>query len=80
MLAALPLERVREIHVTSPRQIPGDPQCRLDDSHERLLGRDFDLLRIALDRWEPAAVTLEYTRGAGSLCAQLQELRAFLGG
>lgn len=80
MLAALPLERVTEIHITSPRQIPVDPQRRLDDSHERLLERDFDLLRVALDRCKPAAITLEYTRDADSLCAQLKELRAFLGG
>lgn len=80
MLAALPLVRVTEVHVTSPRPVPGDARGRLDDSHHRLMERDFALLRATLDRCRPAAVTLEYTRDADELCAQLQELRAFLDG
>jgi uncharacterized protein len=80
ILSELPLDRVREIHVTSPRRIAGDGWQRMDDSHHHLLSRDYDLLGAVLDRCEPAAVTLEYTRDVDKLCAQLTELRAFLCG
>lgn len=54
---ALPLERVREIHVTGPRLVPGEG---LRDRHMELLEEDYALLAWLLERTSPAMVTLEY--------------------
>ncbi|MDB4897979.1 MAG: hypothetical protein JWN15_4241 [Firmicutes bacterium] len=54
---ALPLERVREIHVTGPRLVPGEG---LRDRHRELLEEDYALLAWLLERTSPAMVTLEY--------------------
>lgn len=75
MLDALPLERVREIHLSSPRPLgPGDG--RLDDAHERLTERDYDLLEAALRRSSPSAITLEYRLSLATLQEQVVALRS----
>jgi uncharacterized protein (UPF0276 family) len=74
MLDALPLERVREVHVSSPRPLaPGDH--RLDDAHERLTALDLELLELALERASPSAITLEYRRSLAALEEQVATLR-----
>lgn len=57
-LAQLPLERVRQIHVSGVREVGGV----LQDAHETLSAEDYDLFRWALERTRPEAVTLEYFR------------------
>lgn len=75
MLAQFPLERVREIHLSSPRPLaPGEG--RLDDVHERLIERDFMLLECALERASPSAVTLEYKRELVALEEQVEAVRS----
>jgi uncharacterized protein len=54
---ALPLEKVREIHVTGPRMVPGQG---LRDRHLELLEEDYALLAWLLERTSPVVVTLEY--------------------
>lgn len=75
-LARLPLERVVEVHVSSPRRV-GE---RLDDQHEELLERDYELLRLVLERSQPRAVVLEYSRAAERLSDQLRRVRLALDG
>lgn len=80
MLEELPLERLVELHVSSPRPLAGQgPGGRLDDVHEALTGREVRLLRIALRRGRPRAVVLEYRRDADELRRQLRMLRVVLG-
>jgi uncharacterized protein len=66
-LQALPLRRVVEIHLSSPRRI-GE---RLDDSHEELTTLDERLLAGILQETDPAAVVIEYVRDVESLRSQL---------
>ncbi len=73
-LDRLPLDRVVEVHVSSPRPL-GE---RLDDCHHHLLPRDYALLRALLDRCDPAVVLLEYRRDQSLLLEQLIGLRAML--
>jgi uncharacterized protein (UPF0276 family) len=82
---ALPLERVREIHVAGPRMEDGV----LQDRHTALQEADYDLLDWLLPRTHPLMVTLEYG-GTGPaferpgrndldmLRQQLQRLRGML--
>jgi uncharacterized protein (UPF0276 family) len=73
MLDRLPLERVVEVHVSSPRPYSNaDP--RLDDVHAELTDRDLDLLRLVLGRARPRVVVLEYRRDPEQLRAQLLQL------
>jgi uncharacterized protein (UPF0276 family) len=73
-LEQLPLERVRQLHISSPRERDG----ALYDAHEVLLDRDYALLEWVLERTEPLALTLEYNREAGALREQLMRLRGLL--
>jgi len=75
-LDALPLERVRALHVSGPRARDG----RTWDAHETLQDRDHELLEWVLARTEPWALTLEYGRDAEALVRQLEELRLRVGG
>lgn len=70
MLEALPLDRVLEVHVSSPRPLQGD-NGRLDDAHAELTEVDLDLLREVLQRSSPAALVLEYRRDPEQLRDQL---------
>ena len=73
-LAALPLHRVRQIHVSGPRMRDGV----LADAHEPLLEVDYELMAGVLGMLRPAAVTLEYSRGEQALHEQLSRLRQLL--
>jgi uncharacterized protein (UPF0276 family) len=53
---ALPLERVREIHVSGPRMEGGSWR----DRHMALLEDDYTFIAWLLERTEPLMVTLEY--------------------
>jgi uncharacterized protein len=74
-LGQLPLDRVRQLHISGPRERDGV----LYDAHEILLDDDFALLEWVLRRTEPLALTLEYNREADALREQLARLRALLG-
>ena len=54
---ALPLDRVREIHVSGPR-LRGDDGLR--DRHGELLNEDYALLEWLLGHTRPSVVSLEY--------------------
>jgi uncharacterized protein (UPF0276 family) len=70
----LPLERVRQLHISGPRVRGGT----LDDAHEPLRPEDYALLKDILKRTKPWAITLEYSRDAGALREQLSELGRIL--
>jgi uncharacterized protein (UPF0276 family) len=70
----LPMERVRQIHVSGPRVRDGI----LVDAHEPLQEEDYGLLRNVLDVTTPRALTLEYDRNASALREQLGQLRNIL--
>ncbi len=72
--AALPLDRLLEVHMSSPRILDN----HLDDGHFELLERDFRLLEWVLERCPPRAVVLEYTCDPVSLADQLKEIRSIL--
>jgi uncharacterized protein (UPF0276 family) len=74
-LAMLPLDRVRQLHVSSPRP-RGDGT--LADVHEALIAEDYLLIADLLRRCRPAVLTLEYSRDAGLLLDQVARLRALL--
>jgi uncharacterized protein (UPF0276 family) len=76
-LDELPLERIVEIHVSSPRPL-NDGSGRLDDSHEMLAAADYQLLAAVLEHSIPRAVTIEYSRDLERLHSQLADLRAVL--
>ena len=73
-LMRLPMERVRQIHVSGPRQRDGV----MVDAHEPLLEEDCSLLRDLLEVTAPLAVTLEYDCNEAALKEQLGELRDIL--
>jgi uncharacterized protein (UPF0276 family) len=74
-LEQLPLERVRQLHISGPRPRDGV----LFDAHEPLLEEDYALLEWVLRRGDPLALTLEYNRDEVALCEQLVRLRGLLG-
>jgi uncharacterized protein (UPF0276 family) len=78
LLDRLPLERVVEVHLSSPRPLDGN-SARLDDVHETLTERDLDLLRAVLRRSKPRAVVLEYKRDPVQLRLQLSRLGTVIG-
>jgi len=73
-LDRLPLERVRQLHVSGPRRRDGV----LTDAHEPLAEEDYALLRRVLQGTRPRALTLEYGRDADALREQLVRLRPML--
>ena len=74
-LAALPLARVRQLHLSGPR--PG-ADGTLRDAHDVLRDADYDLLARVLARTRPEVVTLEYHRDSAALARQVLRLRATL--
>lgn len=77
LLDRMPLERVVEVHVSSPRE--SDTHAgRLYDAHEPVTERDLDLLRLVLSRSSPRMVVLEFRRDAEQLRAQLLQLGRIL--
>jgi uncharacterized protein (UPF0276 family) len=75
-LARLPLERVRQLHVSGPRARNGV----LVDVHEPLREEDYALLDYVLERSQPQAITLEYRHDAAKLREQLGRLYAIIHG
>jgi uncharacterized protein (UPF0276 family) len=73
-LEQLPLERVRQLHISGPRERDGV----LYDAHEVLQENDYALLDWVLRRTEPLALTLEYNREASALREQIRLLRGML--
>ncbi len=73
-LNQLPLERVQQIHISSPRRQNGI----LMDIHEFLLDEDYALLESLLKRTKPRTLTLEYVRDAAVLKTELSRLRDVL--
>lgn len=69
-LEAFPLERVVEVHVSSPRYVGG----RWKSRHEVLEEEDYALLEWLLARSAPRAVTLEYWREREQIRAQVVRL------
>jgi uncharacterized protein (UPF0276 family) len=76
-LGNIPMDRIAEIHVSSPRPL-GDGSGHLNDSHETLEAEDYQLLATVLERSNPRAVTLEYRHEMDELKRQIVELRGFL--
>lgn len=74
-LAGLPLDRVRQLHVSGPRLRDGD----LIDAHEPLRDEDVRLLQEMLWATTPWALTLEYGRDEAELLRQVEVLRDVLG-
>jgi uncharacterized protein (UPF0276 family) len=73
-LAQLPLDRVRQIHMSGPRPRDG----MLTDAHEPLMDEDYELLRGVLSQTRPLALTLEYYRDQAALLEQIARLRDLL--
>jgi hypothetical protein len=73
-LDGLPLQKVRQIHVSGVRQKGG----ALYDAHEELQDEDYRLLRWVLKRCYPEVVTLEYFREKDSLERQLKCLQELI--
>jgi uncharacterized protein (UPF0276 family) len=73
-LAELPLERVRQLHVSGPRRA-GDA---LVDAHESLRAEDYELLAELLSCTSPWAVTLEYGKDGAALREQLAGVRSLI--
>ena len=78
LLEALPLQRVGALHLSSPRPLDGN-DSRLDDVHDILTERDYELTRFTLARCVPRAITLEYRRDALELRQQLSRLSVLAG-
>jgi uncharacterized protein (UPF0276 family) len=75
-LTALPLHKVREIHITRP----GWQKAQMVDLHQPLEADDLDLLAWVIERTPVEAVTLEVKElPALLLTEQLAMLREFLG-
>lgn len=64
---ALPLERVRQIHISGPRVKNG----YFYDAHEDLGEEDYELLNWVLMRKKPEVVTLEYFKDRDKIREQL---------
>lgn len=78
-LDVLPLDKVVEVHISSPREIDSS-RPRLDDAHETLLDRDLDILREVLQRANPRVITLEYRRDPAQIVVELIRIREVLNG
>ncbi len=73
-LGRLPLDRVRQIHVSGPRWRDNT----LVDTHDPLLDEDYILLDSLLQVTSPRVLTLEYDKEEAALKAQLDRLRAVI--
>lgn len=69
-LAALPLDRVVEVHVSSPRYRDN----AWHSNHEVLEEQDYAILRWLLARTAPQAITLEYWQDQEQIKDQLTQL------
>lgn len=76
-LELMPMERVVELHVSSPRPFD-DGSGKLDDCHEAMGDDDYRLLDAVLERSNPRAVTLEYSRDPDRMREHIARLRSIL--
>lgn len=74
-LAALPLKRVKQLHVSGPRS---DGKT-LFDAHEPLREEDYELVADILERTDPWALTLEYGKDEQAFLEQTTRLRQLIG-
>jgi uncharacterized protein (UPF0276 family) len=74
-LTGFPLEKVKQIHTSGPRERGGV----LYDAHEVLAEEDYRLLAWVLERSDPEVVTLEYFKGKQRLREQLVRIRDIVG-
>lgn len=70
-LQRLPLERVRQLHISGPRH----DGTTLFDAHEPLREADYTLLAWVLNETDPAVLTLEYGKDENALLDQVRRLR-----
>lgn len=73
-LTKLPLERVKQLHVSGPRT----DRETLFDAHEPLRETDYALLSEVLHKTDVWAVTLEYGKDEDELLGQVRRLRQLL--
>ena len=73
-LQRLPLDKVKQIHVSGPELKNGI----LWDRHEVMQAEDYALLEWALKHSSPEIITLEYIRGKDALREQLSRIRQIL--
>ena len=73
-VGALPLQRVRQMHVSGIRKRNGV----WVDAHESMQEEDYALLEWTLTRCAPDVVTLEYFREEAALREQILELRRII--
>lgn len=73
-LAALPLDRVVEMHVSSPRYLG----TQWHSSHEVLEEQDYAIIAWLLECITPRAITLEYWRDPDQIRDQLVQLRRLI--
>lgn len=74
-LRQLPLQQVKQIHVSGNRMVEG----HLDDAHEAMGEEDYAILEWTLGNCQPTMVTLEYFREEGALQEQIWRIRDILG-
>ncbi len=71
-LSALPLKRIRQLHLHSP----GIGKSRqLEDLHEPMTELDYALLEWLLERSQPELITLEYWRDKDAMREQLYRIK-----
>ena len=70
-LADLPLQRVKQLHISGPRE----KDNVLFDAHEPLLKRDYKILETVLEKISPWAITLEYKKDEGEILDMLERLK-----
>lgn len=73
-IASLPLEKVRQIHLSGPRTKNG----YLYDAHEDLTEIDYELLKWVLTQSKPEVVTLEYVKDREKLREQLVYIKEII--
>ncbi|NMC16279.1 MAG: DUF692 family protein [Chloroflexi bacterium] len=75
-LSGLPLEKTAQIHLAGVRT---GRDGRLFDAHETLTDEDYHLLNWALERTQPAWLTLEYFReDKRAVAEQVRRLQSYL--
>jgi len=73
-LSLLPLNRVRQLHLSGPRA----RDAVLYDAHEPLLKRDYDLLKKVLTKTSPWVITLEYKKLESEALAMLRQIKKII--
>ncbi len=73
-LAALPFERVKQLHLSGPREKDGI----IFDAHEPLQKRDYKILESVLKKTSPWVITLEYKKDEGETLDMLEHIQNLL--